>query len=260
MNIPDHIKKQLINGRKESVDIIYFALHLLMLALSIFLIISISNDTFKGKYSYGEPHFMKTQLIICIVFLADFFIELVMSKRRWHYLATHFVFFLVSIPYLQIIHHFGLTFSDNVMYLIQFIPLVRGGYAMAIIVGWFAYNKATGLFVTYLVTLLATVYFASLVFFMFEHSVNPLVRDYPDALWWAVMDVTTVGSDINAITPVGRVLSALLAALGMMMFPIFTVYITSLIMSNRTEVIDLMNKHSLLKQSSDSDTAGKDTH
>lgn len=251
MNIPSDIKKQLVNGRKESIDILYFMLHLVMLALSVFLVISISVDTFKGKYFYGEPHFMKTQLIICIVFLADFFIEFILSKRRLHYLATHFIFLLVSIPYLQIIHHFGWTFSSNIMYLIQFIPLVRGGYAMAIIVGWFAYNKATGLFVTYLVTLLATVYFASLVFFMFEHTVNPPVKDYSDALWWAVMDVTTVGSDINAITPVGRVLSALLAALGMMMFPIFTVYITSLIMNNRTEVINLMNRHSFLKQSQD---------
>lgn len=43
------------------------------------------------------------------------------------------------------------------------------------------------------------------------------------------MDVTTVGSNIIAVTVTGRVLSVLLAALGMMMFPIFTVYITNLI-------------------------------
>lgn len=52
---------------------------------------------------------------------------------------------------------------------------------------------------------------------------------YGDALWWAFMDVTTVGSNIIAVTVTGRVLSVLLAALGMMMFPIFTVYVTSLI-------------------------------
>lgn len=58
---------------------------------------------------------------------------------------------------------------------------------------------------------------------------NPLVNGYGDALWWAFMDVTTVGSNIIAQTVTGRVLSVLLAALGMMMFPIFTVYITNLI-------------------------------
>lgn len=256
MNNVADIKSHIGTGRRESVNILYFILHLLMLALSIFLIISISIDTFKGEYFYGQPRFMKTQLWICMVFLADFLIELILSHNKWHYLATHFVFLLVSIPYLQIIHYFGWTFSDNISYLIQFIPLVRGGYAMAIIVGWFAYNKATGLFVTYLVTLMATVYFASLVFFMFEHSVNTSVADYSDALWWAVMDVTTVGCDINAVTPVGRILSALLAALGMMMFPIFTVYITSLIMTNRTAVINRMASHNIVSKVFESDDNG----
>lgn len=49
------------------------------------------------------------------------------------------------------------------------------------------------------------------------------------------MDVTTVGSNIIAVTATGRVLSVLLAALGMMMFPIFTVYVTSLIQKKNKE-------------------------
>ena len=85
------------------------------------------------------------------------------------------------------------------------------------------------MFVSYLTMLLATVYFSSLAFFVLEHRVNPLVNGYGDALWWAFMDVTTVGSNIIAQTVTGRVLSVLLAALGMMMFPIFTVYVTSLL-------------------------------
>ncbi len=56
-----------------------------------------------------------------------------------------------------------------------------------------------------------------------------MVHEYSDALWWAFMDVTTVGSNIYAVTPTGKILSVVLAALGMMMFPIFTVYVTSLV-------------------------------
>ena len=43
------------------------------------------------------------------------------------------------------------------------------------------------------------------------------------------MDVTTVGSNIIAVTTTGRVLSVVLAALGMLMIHIFTVFITSII-------------------------------
>lgn len=208
---------------------IYGFLHIIILLLSLFLVISISIDTFKEIPFYTQSVYMKVQLWICMLFLFDFFLEFFLSKHKRHYFATHFIFLLVAIPYQNIIAHTGWTFSPELTYMLRFIPLVRGGYALAIVVGWFTYNKASGLFVTYLATLLATVYFASLAFFITEHSSNPLVTKYTDALWWAFMDVTTVGSNIIAVTPTGRVLSVLLAALGMMMFPIFTVYITSVI-------------------------------
>lgn len=208
---------------------LYSLLHVFVLLLSIFLVISISIDTFKNIAFWKQPAFMKVQFWICIIFLLDFFIEFFLAEKKWRYIWTHLFFFIVSIPYLAIFHYFGWKFSPQVTYLIQYIPLVRGGYALAIVVGWFTYNRATGLFFTYLFTLVSTVYFASLVFFMFEHSVNPLVVDYYSALWWATMDVTTVGSNIEAVTPIGRILSVCLAALGMMMFPIFTVYVTNII-------------------------------
>lgn len=220
----------------RDVGWIYRMLHIAVLILSIFLIVSISIDTFHGKgiEYYNEPKFLNTQLFICSIFMLDFVVELILSPRRGHYVATHLIFFIVSIPYLYIIHRLGWhDFSPNAAYLLQYIPLMRGGYALAIVVGWFTSSRASSLFVTYLVTLLSSVYFASLVFYMFERNVNEPVKTFADALWWAAMDMTTVGSNIVAVTPVGRVLSVLVAALGMMMFPIFTVYITSLITNHR---------------------------
>jgi len=165
----------------------------------------------------------------------DFILEFFLAKRKWHYLRTHFVFFLVSIPYLNIIDYMQLTFSIETTYFLRFIPLLRSGYALAIVVGWLTASKASSLFISYLTMLLATVYFSSLIFFVLEHKVNSEVSSYSDALWWAFMDVTTVGSNVYAVTVTGRVLSVLLAALGMMMFPIFTVYVTSLVQKTNQE-------------------------
>lgn len=224
MNLPNFTTKK----RKW----LYSLLHIIVLLLSIFLVVTISIDTFHNVAFWKQPRFMKVQFWICIFFLLDFFVEFFLAEKKWRYLWTHIFFFIVSIPYLAIFHYFGWHFSPQVQYMVQYIPLVRGGYAMAIVIGWFTYNRATGLFFTYIFTLLATVFFASLVFFLFEHNVNNLVVDYYSALWWAFMDVTTVGSNIEAVTSIGRVLSVVLAALGMMMFPIFTVYITNIIQSH----------------------------
>lgn len=207
----------------------YALLHIVILLLSIYLVVCISIDTFHNLAFYKQPEFLTIQFWICVVFLSDFFLEFILAEKKRHYLLTHAVFFIVSIPYLWIFQHYNLHFSKQLEYVLQFIPLVRGGYAMAIVVGWFTSNRATSLLLSYLITLLSTVYFSSLAFYLFEHHHNSLVKTYSDALWWASMDVTTVGSNIVAVTPVGRVLSVLLAALGMMMFPIFTVYVTNLI-------------------------------
>ena len=172
---------------------LYMFLHILILILSIFLVVCISIDSFHNEAFYNEPQFMKVQFWICVIFLADFFIEFFLSDNKSHYLLTHFLFFFVSIPYNSIISHYGWTFDPQLTYCLRYIPLIRGGYAMSIVVSWFTYNKATGLFISYLATLLFTIYFASLAFFLFEHGVNSLVVNYDDALWWAFMDATTVG-------------------------------------------------------------------
>ncbi|WP_294479421.1 potassium channel family protein [uncultured Bacteroides sp.] len=222
---------------------VYGFLHVLILILSLFLVISISIDTFKGISFYTKSVYMEVQLWICVLFLFDFVLEFALSKDKMHYFATHFIFLLVAIPYQNIISYMGWTFSPETTYMIRFIPLVRGGYALAIVVGWLTYNRASGLFVSYLTMLLATVYFASLMFYVVENKVNPNVSNYGDSIWWAFMDVTTIGSNVIAVTPLGRVLSVVLAALGMMMFPIFTVYITSIIARRNKEKDEYYKTH-----------------
>lgn len=215
-----------VNFEKVKQDV-YNVLHVIILILSLFLVISISIDTFNNIPFQTEASYLKIQLWICLFFLFDFFLELILADKKFAYLRSHFIFFIISIPFLNIIDYYHIKLTEEVNYFIRFIPLVRGGYAMAIIVGRFTKSKVTGLFVSYLTMLLATVYFSSLLFFAIEHKVNPLVTKYSDCLWWAFMNVTTVGSNIYAITTAGRILSVVLAALGMMMFPIFTVYITN---------------------------------
>lgn len=240
-------------------------LHVMILILSGWLIYTISVDTFSNVDFYEMKKFEKQQFWICIVFLADFLFEFLLAKKKWSYLGSHFIFLLVSIPYQALIFHFGIDLPKEVAYILRYAPLIRGGYAMAIVVSWFTYNRAAGLFVTYLIILVSTVYFASLTFYLFEYKVNPDVLAYKDAVWWAAMDVTTVGSNIIAVTGVGKVLSVVLAALGMMMFPIFTVYVTNLVTERNKEAeqngkgIAIVNSYKNFVKSQDQSSTSADT-
>lgn len=222
---------------------IYGILHVIILLLSLFLIVVISIDTFNNIPFITQDSYLRIQFWICMFFIADFILEFFLAKHKLYYLKTHFIFLIVSIPYLNIIDYYGFQFSPEITYFLRFIPLARSGYALAIVVGWLTSNKASSLFVSYLTMLLATVYFSSLIFFVLEQKVNSEVTNYGDALWWAFMDVTTVGSNIIAVTPIGRILSVLLAALGMMMFPIFTVYVTSVVQNANKRKKELYEKN-----------------
>ena len=59
----------------------------------------------------------------------------------------------------------------------------------------------------------------------YEVAVNPRLHGFGNALWWAWMNVTTVGAEIFPVTAVGKVVCVLLPSLGMLFFPIFTTYI-----------------------------------
>ena len=67
---------------------IYGILHVIILLLSLFLVISISVDTFKGIPFYTQSLYMKVQLWICILFLFDFILELFLSKDKLRYFGT----------------------------------------------------------------------------------------------------------------------------------------------------------------------------
>lgn len=208
---------------------IYDVLHVVVLLLSILLVVGISIDTFKDVAFYNQPRFLKLQLMVCLFFLFDFFVEFFMSTRKRRYLWTHAVFFFVSIPYQFIISYFNIELPPELNYILRFAPLTRGGYALAIVIGWFTSNRVTGMFITYLLILVSTLYFVSMSFYVVEHNINPGVENYLDALWWACMEMTTAGSSINAITPAGRFLGFFMACFGLMIMPMMTVYISSLI-------------------------------
>ena len=207
-------------------------LHIVILVLSLFLVISISYDIFNDISFQDQSRYLEIQWWNCLIFLFVFFLEWLLAENRTRYFFTHSLFLIVSIPYLNIIDYYGMHFPAEITCFIRLIPMIRGGYALALVVSWLAYNRISSLFLSYLTILVATVYFASLIFFVAEHPVNPMVGDYGAALWWATMDVTTVGSNIYATTVTGKIMSVVLASLGMMLFPIFTVYVTDLVKNN----------------------------
>lgn len=199
----------------------------IVLVLSILLIVWISIDTFKKVSFLQSSSYMTFQFWVCMFFILDFFVELFFAKDKWRLFRHRLAFLLLSIPYLNIINHLDIQLSHDALYFVRFIPLARGALALSIVIGYLSSNAVTSLFMSYIVIMVMITYFCSLIFFQREGEVNPDITSYWTALWWTAMNLTTVGCSISPVTLAGKIIAVLLPICGMIMFPLFTVYLTN---------------------------------
>jgi hypothetical protein len=174
-----------------------------------------------------DSRYVKAQLWACLLYQVDIIISFMYAPRKWRYVVTHITSFLVCVPYLSIFELFGVEITRGLHYFLHIIPFVRVAYVVAIVAGAFRYNSVTGVFTAYMTLLVIVVYLSGLIFFVEEHTVNPEVNDYWSALYWSILSLDTVGCSIPEYTVIGKVLSVVLSAGGLILFPVFTVFIAN---------------------------------
>ena len=204
------------------------------LLAGIALLVGVSVEVLTGNhYTYSE-WYMWLQFIVCIIFIFDFASALAVRDAKSRYYMLNLLFLIISIPYLNILAWLDLPLSRGVAIVVASLPLLRSFVAMGVVVQWFINGKANRLFVAYLFTVVCFTYLAALMFYDYELGVNSKLHGFGNALWWAWMGVTTVGAEIFPVTGIGKVLAVMLPALGMMFFPIFTIYVTNIYDIKRT--------------------------
>ena len=198
------------------------------LIAGIALLVGVSVEVLTGNHHTYSEWYMWLQLVVCIIFIVDFASALTARDSVNNYFLLNLLSLIVSIPYLNILDWLDVPLDRGVAVTVAALPLLRSFVAMGVVVKWFIDGKANRLFGAYLFTVVCFTYLAALMFFDYEVGVNEKLNGFGNALWWAWMNVTTVGAAIFPVTAVGKVLAVLLPALGMMFFPIFTIYVTNM--------------------------------
>ena len=194
---------------------------LLLASLSVEVLYSRQFASFSGLYSWA-------MFVVCVIFLIDFAMLMWASDNRLRFLARNFPMLILSVPYHTIINLSGVVPNHLTTMVLSGVVLLRAVMALFITLRWLIESRASRLLWAYVATVLLCTYFASLLFYEYEAPVNSSVRNFSDALWWAAMNLTTVGAEIFPVTAIGKTICVLLPVLGTAMFPVLTVYITSL--------------------------------
>lgn len=160
-------------------------------------------------------------VVIWVVFIADFSLRMLLAPDRSEYLRRNWLTAVsLVVPALRVFRIF------RALRVLRAARAVRGAKLIRVVsavnrgmgrLGASMHRKGFGYVVA--LTLLVTVLGAAGMY-AFERDVAPGggIDDYPSALWWTAMIITTMGSSYWPVTPEGRILCVMLSlyALGIL--------------------------------------------
>lgn len=196
---------------------------------SLVLLIALSLEIVLNDHTDFTPYYIVTEGVICTTYIIKFFIDMrgARDKRRFFYQRLPIL--LISIPYLAIIMLCGVAVNRQAALSLGLLPILRAIISFyRLFVKLVSAQSIDKILVAYLMVTILFTYIAALIFYDVEYHINENLHGFGNAIWWAWMNLTTVGAEIYPITTLGKVLSVMLPLLGMMLLPLFTSYIISL--------------------------------
>jgi voltage-gated potassium channel len=196
-----------------------------ILILSFYVIIELAIEIIYQFDQQTIDIINSVDLVICLIFLGDFFYFLWKSENKKSYLKKHWIDFIASIPFMTFLRVFRLA------RFIRIIRLLRGIKGLNQLVKIIGTNKLQNILVSYIAILVLVMSYSALAFYSFEKGINNMVNSFFDAFWWAFMTTTSVGcNDIIAKTTEGRIISMALAVLGMGLFSLVTAELAAVLL------------------------------
>ncbi len=153
-------------------------------------------------------------LAVCLVFLLDFFVSLVYAPNKMQYLITWG--WLDAISAIPAIDFARWGRAARVFRVLRVLRALR---ATRVVASLAVRYRARNAVLAAALLLLLMVFTCSVGVLHFEADAGGNIRTAPDALWWAISTVTTVGyGDLYPLTWEGRLIATLLMLTGVGVF------------------------------------------
>ncbi|TKB56758.1 potassium channel family protein [Ferrimonas aestuarii] len=199
-----------------------------MMLLSVLSVIVVLMIAF---YDDGREHMqllMHIDLMICIIFISNFFYGLWRSDNRAHYFKEHWIDLVASIPAIEQLRYARIF---QVLRVIRLARMTRSFW------GEFLKHKRETTVTSLLVGLVTVLTFASVLILLVEEGApGANITTADEAIWWAIVTISTVGyGDFYPVTSMGRIIGAIVIISGVSFFGIVAGYLASVFVSPEEE-------------------------
>jgi len=200
---------------------------LFMLALCIFALAAMAVDSFVSLEEGSRVVLEWADTGVCLIFFIDFLISLWRAENRLRYLVTWgWIDLLSSIPTVEVLRWGRLARVFRVF------RLLRGVRATRLLTSYILGRRAESAFLAASLLSILLVTLSSIAILQFEVGPDSNIKGPGDALWWALVTLTTVGyGDRFPVTAEGRVVGVLLMVAGVGLFGALSGFVASWFLS-----------------------------
>ena len=189
--------------RSNAYELFILVLTVLSLGIMVVLVLPVSDATRQLLTIYDNA--------ICVVFLVDFFGNLfgAPTKREYFIGRRGWLDLLGSIPSLGFFKYTALLRLARLSRLARITRLLRGQKKRELIDDVLTHRGQYAAFISVMAALIVLVVCSILVLQFESRSADANITTGGDALWWALVTITTVGyGDYFPVTGAGRVRGA----------------------------------------------------
>ncbi len=193
---------------------------LLSLILSFFALIVISGLLFFPISREMRHLFIGLDFIICSIFLLQLVVDLIRAADRMQFLKLHWIDFIASIPMIEPLRY------ARLFHILRIILVMRSGRG---VLKQLRANRRETTIASILLLLVLMIALGSSFMLVFE-SRDPQanINSGADALWWALVTISTVGyGDHFPVTTAGRLIATAMILCGVGIFGMISGLITS---------------------------------